>query len=112
MDFLEHAFKGSAKKEYNIEYYKTHKDKWKKTLKEQQSSSKKLRRNIKTSKKEGDIKTRRAQQMAHNEMAKSIAQSRKVYKKYARKFNIANAANLIESGLNFLDRWLQSGHKY
>lgn len=35
MDHLEHAFKGSVKKEYNIEYYRTHKDKWKKTKSDQ-----------------------------------------------------------------------------
>lgn len=55
-----------------------------------------MKRSIKTSKHNNSTQALRDQQMAYNEAIKSINQSKKVYKKYARKFNIANAANIIE----------------
>lgn len=110
MDHLEHAFKGSVKKEYNIEYYRTHKDKWKKTKSDQSKYLRGMKRSIKTSKHNNSTQAFRAQQTAYNEAIKSINQSKKVYKKYARKFNIANAANIIETGINFIEHWLSSGN--
>ena len=102
-DFLQHAFKGQKKKEYNADYYKKNRDKWKKTYKDTNKFYRDLRKKAVKQGHESMAK-RRATLTAVNEAAKARAIAEKQYSIFKRQYAVSEVANAIDRGIQFLKR--------
>ena len=105
-DYLQHSWgkkpeQKAREKQYNADYYKKNRDKWKQTYKDTNKFYRDLRKKAVKQGHESMAK-RRATLTAANEAAKARAIAEKQYGIFKQRYDIARVANSIEAGIKYL----------